>query len=141
MKTLEYVKSHINEIETDNLIDQRFTKRFLDFVPVNEWGKYGYEPSEKYDSNKHIVKEWTEENILNQLKKDVEFGIEKAENHRGISASLMFEVVKSWCIVLENGLENSDYGWYGDTLFKAVDERYGWGLTKNHFDSDFYEEW
>lgn len=138
MKTLEYVKEHINEIEQDNLIDSRFTKRFIDFVPVKEWDKYGYKFTGKTEPK---PKEWTEENILAQLKKDVEFGIEKAENHRGISASLMYAVVQSWCIVLENGLENTEYGWYGDKLFKAVDRLYGFGLTEGHFDNGFYEEW
>lgn len=37
----------------------------------------------------------------------------------------MSEVVKSWCKVLENGLEDLDYGWYGDNVFKTVAEKYG----------------
>jgi hypothetical protein len=113
MKTLDYVKEHINEIEQDKLLDRRFTKRFIDFIPTTEWELFGY----KYTGNEeYIPKEWTEENVLAQLKDDVEFAIEKATNHRGISASLMNGVLISWCIVLENGLENTDYGWYGDEL-------------------------
>lgn len=132
MKTLEYVKEHINEIEQDDFLDRRFTSRFLDFIPVEEYKNFGF----KYtgEDEPQPPKEWTEENVLEQLKRDVEFGIEKAENHRGISASLMFGVVQAWCIVLENGLENTDYGWYGDKLFKAVDDFYEFGLTKGHFD-------
>lgn len=37
-----------------------------------------------------IQREWTRENILEQLKSDVEFGFEKALDQRGISASLMW---------------------------------------------------
>ena len=44
--------------------------------------------------------------------------------------------------MLENGLENTDYGWYGDKLIKKIDELYGFGLVDNDtFDSSFYEEW
>lgn len=138
MKSLEYVKDHIDEIEHDKIIDRRFTKRFLDFVPVDEWEHYGFQFTGETVPQ---VKEWTEENILAQLKEDVKFGIEKATNHRGISAGLMYDVCQSWCIVLENGFEGVDYGWYGDKLFKAIDEKYQWGLTDSCFDDDFYEKW
>lgn len=139
MKTLDYVKKHIDEIEQDKLLDTRFTKRFIDFIPTTEWEQFGY----KYTGNEeYIPKEWTEENILAQLRNDTEFAIEKAMNHRGISASLMNGVLISWCIVLENGLENTDYGWYGDKLIKEIDKMYGFGLvTEDTFDDEFYEEW
>ena len=139
MKTLEYVKTHINEIEQDDFFGKRFTSRFLNlFVPTEEWESYGFEYTG--DGN-HVSKEWNEANVLNQLKEDVGFGIYKAQNHRGISASLMYEVVKAWCIVLENGLENTPYGYYGDEMFKAVDEYYHFGLVDDTtFDKEFYEE-
>ena len=138
MLSLDYVKEHIKEFD-DSLIDTRFTKRFIDFLPTNEWEKFGY----KYTGIKEYTpKEWTEENVIAQLKEDVEFGIEKATNHRGISASLMFDVVKAWCKILENGLDTSDYGWYGDTLFKAVDDYYKFGLVnEDTFNDEFYKEW
>ena len=82
------------------------------------------------------------ENILAQLRADTEFAIEKAMNHRGISAGLMNDVLTSWCIVLENGLEHTDYGWYGDKLIKEIDKMYGFGLvTEDTFDDDFYKDW
>lgn len=66
----------------------------------------------------------------------------KALDHRGISASLMFDVCRAWCIVLENGLENTEYGWYGDKLFKALDQKYKFGLINEEtFSKTFYEEW
>lgn len=140
MKSLDYVKEHIEEIEED-VLDCRFTKRFLDFIPCEEWDHFGFAPSDKFDKDAYKPKEWTEENVIKQLKNDVEFGIEKAENHRGISASLMASCVQSWCKVLENGLENTEYGWYGDKIFKAVDEMYGFGLVDGHFDESFYKDW
>lgn len=139
MLSLEYVKEHISEIEKTSFIDARFTKRFIDFIPTDEWEKYGFEYTGK---NEIVPKEWTEDNIIAQLKEDTEFAIEKATHHRGISASLMNEVLKAWCIVLENGLENTEYGWYGDTLIKIIDSKYGFGLVNdNTFDDRFYCEW
>lgn len=73
--------------------------------------------------------EWTEENILKQLKEDVDFGWEKCRAERGISSELMSEVVRRWCRVLENGLEDIDYGWYGDNVFNTVDKKYSFGIT------------
>ena len=135
MKTLAWVKTHLDELD-NQLFDLRFTKRFLDFLPAKDWPKYGFELKE--GETVPEVKKWTKENILAQLKKDVAFGIEKATDHRGISAGLMFGVVRSWCIVLENGLEKTPYGWYGDKLFKAVDEKYKFGLVdKDTFNARF----
>ena len=136
MKTLDWVIGHLDEL--DSCIDSRFTKRFLDFLPVEDWPKHGFELAKGEHAPER--KEWTEENILAQLRDDVAFGIEKATDHRGISASLMFNVVRAWCIILENGLENTPYGYYGDKLFRAVDEMYKFGLVdENTFDENFYK--
>lgn len=127
MKTLEYVKNHIDEFEEDEYLDRRFTKRFTDFLPAEEWEKYGfiYDGEEPYEP-----KEWTEENILAQLKEDVEFGYWKAICERGISAELMAFVVRAWCKILENGLDLNDEidGSYHIRQFTVVAEHYGWKL-------------
>ena len=127
MLTIDYVKEHIDEIEQDKFMDRRFTKRFIDYLPVEEWKEFGFE----YKGEDNFVpKDWTEENIKIDLKSDLEFAIEKALGRRGISASLMYNVLKSWCIILENGLDKTDYGWYGDKLIKAIDEYYEFGIYK-----------
>lgn len=126
MKSLEYVKEHIEEFEKDNFFDSRWTNRFLQFVPVEEWGNFGFEFTGE-EPPAPIV--WTEENILKQLKADVEFGYEKAMDERGISSELMSMVVQSWCDVLENGLNlNGDDGWYHHKQFEIVAKHYGWDL-------------
>lgn len=133
MLTIDYVKEHIDEIEQDEFMDRRFTKRFIDYLPVEEWERFGFE----YKGEDNFVpKTWTEENIKAELKDDLKFAIEKALGHRGISASLMYDVLKSWCIILENGLEKTGYGWYGDKLIKAIDEYYEFGIYKA---ADFIE--
>jgi hypothetical protein len=63
---------------------------------------------------------------LPNIEEDVEFGFEKALNQRGISSSLMYEVVSMWNWILEEGLEDfDDYAQYGLPLFKATAVKYG----------------
>ena len=127
MKSLEYIKEHYDEFEEDKYLDRRWTKRFLDFLPVKEWINYGFAPSEGADPP--VVKEWTEDNILKQLKEDVEFGYQKAIDERGISSELMAMVVNTWCKVLENGLNlDGNDGRYCIQQFTVVAEHYGWKL-------------
>lgn len=138
MKTLEEVLRDHKDHETT--FDGRLGRRLVAFLTPEQAEQIGYKITE--GAEKHSPLEWTEANILKELKRDLEFGIEKAVNHRGISASLMQEVVTAWCWILENGLDNCDYGWYGSATFEAVDAHYGFGLVdENTFDSEFYREW
>lgn len=126
MYDINYVKEHINEFEEDNFIDRRFTKRFIDFLPTSEWEKFGFRYT---GEDEYIPKEWTEENVITQLKEDVQFGYEKAINEKGISSELMAMVVNAWCKILQNGLNlNGDDGWYHKKQFAIVAEHYGWEL-------------
>lgn len=121
MKTLEQVKA-LYESKT---LDGRDLYRLAKFIPKEELKDFGLELKEGAE-HEHIP--FTRENILSQLEKDVEFGFEKALNQRGISSSLMFEVVKMWNWVLEEGLEDwsdDDYAQYGLPLFKATAVKYG----------------
>ena len=140
MLTLDYVKEHLNEIERDDFLDKRFTNRFLDYVPCEEWKDFGYNLIEGAEAP--TPKEWTEENILEQFKRDVEFGIEKAINHRGISSELMSMVCLSWLDVLEDkDIDRSLYGYYGSALFRAIDKKYKFGLVdEDTFDDEFYSD-
>lgn len=126
MYDIDYVKNNIDEFEEDTFLDRRFTKRFIDFLPLNEWKKFGF----SYTGTEEFVpKEWTEENILLQLKADVEFGYSKAIGERGISSELMAMVVNAWCKVLQNGLNlNGNDGYYHIKQFTTVAKHYGWGL-------------
>lgn len=127
MKSLEYVKTHIDEFEQYKWIDPRFIKRFLDFLPVSEWEQYGFRFAGEGDPP--VPKDWTEENILSQLRRDVDFGWEKCVDERGISSELMSAVVNAWCKVLENGLDlNGNDGYYHRDQFINVAKHYGWKL-------------
>lgn len=128
MKSLDYVKNHIDEFEKDDFVDRRFTRRFLQFIPTDEWETFGF----RYTGTEpYVPKEWTEENILAQLMDDVEFGYEKAMNERGISSELMAMVVEAWCNVLENGLDlDGNDGPYHIRQFTTVAKHYGWELEE-----------
>ena len=126
MKTIEEILENYKEWET--FMDDRFGRRFCDFLTEEQMAKIGYEVPEEYKEDREI-KPWTRENILEQLQEDVDFGFEKALDRRGISSSLMFDVVLKWNRVLEEGLEDyneSNYAQYGLPLFKATAVKYGW---------------
>jgi len=121
MKSLEQVK----EQYTSQTLDGRDLDRLAQFIPEDQLSYFGLQLREDAKGT-HTHIEFNRENILTQLKKDVEFGFEKALNQRGISAGLMFDVVRMWNWILEDGLENFDaYPMYGLPLFKATAIKYG----------------
>ena len=99
MKTIKEVLNNYDNYKT--VLEDRFGSRFIEFLTPEEMKSIGFELKDEYKKD-WKPKEWNEENVIEQLKKDIQFGIEKAENERGISSSLMFEVVKSWLEVLED---------------------------------------
>ena len=141
MKTLNEILDNYKDYAV--VLDDRFGSRLAKFLTEEQLEKIGF----KYDGDEPYPepKEWTRENILEQLKSDVEFGFEKALDQRGISASLMFYVVLRWNQVLEEGLENypeENYAMYGLPLFKATAVKYGWEnpIGDDNGDEEFYNE-
>ena len=127
MKTIEEILKNYKE-EWATFLDDRFGARLCQFLTAEQMKSIGFSINEEY-KGQHVPKEWTRENILEQLKDDVEFGFEKALDRRGISSGLMFDVVRKWNKVLEEGLEDWDedhYAMYGLPLFKATAVKYGW---------------
>lgn len=128
MKTLDEIVNNYEEWSV--FLDDRFGVRLAQFLTQEQLEKIGFK--------------WTRENILSQLKEDVEFGFEKALDKRGISASLMFAVVLRWNRVLEEGLEDypeDNYAMYLP-LFKATAEKYGWEnpIGDDSGSEDYYNE-
>lgn len=120
MKTLDFI---IENYKSETL-DGRDLNRLAQFVPKDRLTEIGM--SLKDESAEWNPKEFTRENVLEQLKSDVEFGFKKALDKRGISAGLMYEVVSMWNWILEEGLEDFDnYAQYGLPLFKATAIKYG----------------
>lgn len=126
MKELKEILKNYKDWET--YLEDRFGARLCNFLTPKQAKSIGWRFKDE-DAKTHIPKKWTKENILNQLKQDVEFGFEKALNKRGISSWLMYNVVLAWNRILEDGLENWDennYDLYGLPLFKATAVKYGW---------------
>lgn len=120
MKTLDFV---IENYKSETL-DGRDLNRLAQFIPKERLTEIGLSLKDENAEWKH--KEFTRENILEQLKSDVEFGFEKALDKRGLSADMMHSVVQMWNWILEEGLENFDnYAQYGLPLFKATAVKYG----------------
>lgn len=106
------------------LLDGRDYSRLSEFFPVADWGTFGFALRE--GAEPPVPRPWTEEEVLKQLEADVRFGHEKAEGERGISAGLMYAVVKMWMWVLEDPLQDTEeYAPYGMPLFLAIADKYG----------------
>lgn len=128
MKTLDQIAKNYKS----QTLDGRDLNRLATFIPFDKLKSFGLEAKggiTEEEWNKD-VKPFTKENILEQLKSDVAFGFYKALNRRGISSSLMAEVVCMWNWILEEGLEeineaNGDYSMYGLPIFKATAIKYG----------------
>jgi hypothetical protein len=121
MKTLEQVKTG----HKSQTLDGRDISRLFQFIPEDQLLDFGLSIKDEYKGT-HEPIPFTRENILVQLAKDVDFGFKKALDQRGISAGMMYEVVKMWNWILEEGLEDFDsYAMYGLPLFKATALKYG----------------
>lgn len=124
MKTIQEVIENYSAYET--FLDDRFGVRFADFLTAEQLPSIGFSLKE---GATHETIPYTRENVLAQLEKDVRFGMEKAQNMRGISSELMYYVVRSWNKVLEEGLEDyENYGSYGIPLFRETAKKYGWDI-------------
>lgn len=121
MKTIEEILNNYKEYVT--VLDDRFGTRLCDFLTEEQGKKIGFTVVDGCEWGE--VKEFTEENVLKQLKEDIEFGYEKAMDERGISANLMYEVVRAWLKVLEDENEYPDYDDYGKEFFEEVAKNYG----------------
>lgn len=124
MKSIEQILSQ----HKSRTLDGRDLNRLAQFLTVEQIEALGMSFNNPEERHNHFPKEFTRENVLAQLKNDVDFGFEKALNRRGLSAGMMFEVVAMWNWVLEEGLEDFDsnnYAQYGLPLFKATTVKYG----------------
>jgi hypothetical protein len=144
MKTKAEVLEAIQAGRESHCIDFRDYVRLTEFYPTKDWPTLGFQLKEGATRTEDL-KEWTEANILQYLQSDVAFGFEKALNHRGISAGLMFETVKMWLWILNDPLANfpeEDYAMYGLPLFKAVAVKYGWNnpIGNDSGSEDKYED-
>lgn len=122
MKQLQEIIDNYKDYEI--FLDDRFGTRFVNFLTIDQArGIFSVKEDltpEEIVNWEQTTKEWTEENVIEQLKQDISFGHEKAVNQRGISASLMYEVCVTWCKVLEKEHLILPYTNYGISTFEAL---------------------
>lgn len=124
MLTRDQVLEAVKSGQVKECIDGRNYGRLCAFFPMSDWPVFGMVLKE--GATPQETKEFNRDTVIEQLKSDVAFGFEKALGQRGISASLMNDVVKMWMWVLEDDLQNfDDYAQYGLPLLKAVAVKYG----------------
>tara|TARA_B100000929_G_scaffold290599_1_gene284977 strand:+ start:108376 stop:108822 length:447 start_codon:yes stop_codon:yes gene_type:complete len=141
MITIEEAIKEANS-EEQTMIDPRSLVRLSQFMTVEQIEEAGLEFNSEEAKQNHEPKPFTEEAVIQQLKNDVEFGFEKALNKRGISASLMFQVVMFWNYVLQNELKDFDennYAQYGLPLFKQTAVLYGFENPIGDDDGDEFD--
>lgn len=120
--TLQQVIDAIRNGRESKCIDSRDYARLSPYFSTDDLSLIGFETK----NPDRTPLEWTKENILDQLRRDVAFGFEKALDRRGLSAGSMYEVILMWMWVLEDELQHfDDYTYYGLPLFKAVAVKYG----------------
>ena len=119
MKTLQEVMER-----GSNCMDGRDFARLGEFMTLEQLNSVGLTLMEEHQAN-WTPKVWERDSILEQLKRDLDFAFEKALDKRGISASLMAEVVAMWVFALDDeGIRDfdfeSNYAQYGLPGMKAV---------------------
>ncbi|KKN80812.1 hypothetical protein LCGC14_0326180 [marine sediment metagenome] len=122
MKTKEAVLEAVRNGRESQCLDGRDYARLVLFFESDQWEPFGFAlPGEETCT----LKPWAREELLAQLESDLNFGIEKAEGQRGISASLMYEVVKMWLWILDDPLQHHDnYHGYGLPFFEEIQTKY-----------------
>jgi hypothetical protein len=120
---LEAVKNETLDRDNCKFVDSRDYARLVHFFPVKDWEKFGLKLKEGAGEPK--VEEYTIDNVMEYVKRDLDFAFEKAINHRGISSSLMFDVMKMWMWILEDELaDTAGYGNYGIFFYSKIAKKY-----------------
>jgi len=143
MKTLEQILTYDYK---NGCLDGRDITRLSVYIPYEYWSKLGLKLKPGKDPSEVITLDLTEENILKNLEHDLAFAFDKALDQRGISSSLMFDVIKMWLWILDDELcECNEYAMYGLPLYKKVAVKYNFNNpigddygNEIHYDSDSY---
>lgn len=126
IKTREQILTEIKAGRKSRCMDGRDYSRLTVFFPASDFETLGFTPKEGLDASIFKPLDLTRENVIDAMGKDLTFAFEKALNRRGISAGLMYEVIRTWLWVLDDPLQDhNEYAQYGLPLFKAVALKFG----------------
>ena len=122
MKTMEEILAY-----ESSTLDGRDLGRLAIFMTKEQLTSKGMTP--KNPDQEWVPQEFTREAVLKCLQGDLAFAFEKALDKRGLSASMMYHVIKMWMWVLDEHEDlvnwpDDNYAQYGLPLFKAVALRY-----------------
>lgn len=122
MKTIEEILKYESQA-----LDGRDIGRLGCFMTREQLKEAGLTPNDP--DAEWVPEEYTRENVVKRLESDLAFAFEKALNKRGLSAGMMFSVIKMWMWVLDEhedlvNWSDDNYAMYGLPLFKAVALRY-----------------
>ena len=127
MKTLQQIIDAVKEgkaweRENCEFLDGRDLRRILSFCNNEQVGLLGFKLN---DPNNFVPQELTEEVVVNRLVSDLRFAAEKACDERGISASLMWDILHMWLWILEDySFDSQEYDDYGRSFIRAVNKKY-----------------
>jgi len=117
MKTLEQIATY-----KSRSFDDRDIERLVVFLPEELLSQMGIRLKPEH-VGKYTPTPLTREAVVERLKSDVAFGIEKYMDQRGLSTMAMTHVVRMWLWVLDD--ETVDVTLYGGKLFEATALAYG----------------
>ena len=126
MRTIEEIKYKIKHPSDDLFGTTIDLIEFLSYQDAKELLK----PEVTEADWSKDVKPLTEETVIAEMKKYMEFALEKAENHRGISASRSIEHFEQWLWLLDDketlafAEDEDNYSNYGAPILKRICEKY-----------------
>lgn len=84
--------------------------------------------------NEEDYTELTRENVINDILDYMEFALEKAESHRGLSANRSISRMNAWVWVLgdEDKIDWDNYANYGVPILKQICELYGYDFPMDN---------
>ena len=118
----EFREYALDRIANPVCIDGRDAYRIIDWMKFEDIKQYTKDGTTESD---WTTRPYTRDVVVEQMLIDAEFGSKKATDERGISSSLMHDVVSMWMDVMQDDDAPKEYGMYGHPLFDYVLKKYG----------------
>lgn len=107
--------------------DGRDVRRLAVFLPADKLSELGLKPVDDGSTWEQVP--LTRENVIERFHEDFDFGVGKAADERGTSASLMAIVMEMWVWVLGDSLDSEvDDSPYGIDTYEEVAATYGFHM-------------
>lgn len=127
MQNFEKIIARIKETQDDFFNESSDLLIYLPYIHAKEFLKENY-TEEKWSKT---VKRLNEEIVISEMKEYMPFALEKASNHRGLSASRSIEHFQNWLFLLGDdellnfSQQGGNYTNYGCPILKKICQKYG----------------